>query len=1308
MAGTALVTASTVLMGLVYAVPAQADEPGDHPTDPWLRTVRISLGQEARQDRCQTARAVHYGGPEMKTVANKALSGSDADVDAALKDWNWGPIGQALDRDKEAGDKYGEAFGIRHDKLNKANEPYSGANFFGGREHQAPEFGEDILAFTFGKQRQIYYKWIDNPKPLPGKAALDKAKEVFDAFDTKDDYWASQYKPFAGHELFGIGGSTPGSANDIATFLRFGGFPTKAPEPDSPEFRAEVEQLKVAWAVCDSANPIDHYRALSGVVVDAHTEWEAEYASQAKQRTEIVAAEMEASKQARAATEAMLETIRQAWLADQILYFQKFWAAKPKDDTARPKPAVFTKAAADLTAARNAAAAQVPIADKAVAAAKAAADKANASQNAAWTISDAAKTPRGRGLMYAQQSVQVAKASYAASQAAAKTALTASNAAKATAADSQALLALAKTQSHALNTEFRKAAALEAAAQAKSAAAAADAQAKEAAANATKAKNAQATAEKAEETARVAAATAKTERAKAEKEKATAAAEAAIAASERAKAQEAEARAQSERTAAGNARSAAESAGSTASSKRQEAEAAEHRAYVARDAAVAAEKRKNATDARARALEAAAAAADGSDAAKETRQAATEARAAANDATGAATRARSAANDASTAAVNARAAATRAQGAASRSRSAADNAWSAYMTTYSAAQTAHAAAAEAIDAADAAQTNAKNAEAEAKKAKAASIKAREESIAAKAEAAKTAVWAAKTAGYAFAAGQAAAGARDAAKAVTKAANEAISIGTPYMESDSSAAFAVLVGQTSKTMAEQQAAAATAKAKEAAKAAADAKALADKAAGDAKIAAQAAANAAADAAKALASAAAARTSAAEAEKAAEAAKKADAKTTAYNAQAGEDAFYADSAARDAEGSAAAANRDATDAEKDAASARSAASAAETDASSARSTATQAEKDATAAETAAKNADNASKDADAAVARAEEEARKRAEAEYAQWAKSGGQNAGPDLTADEETLLRELCGQQCVDEFRAAKKIAAGDVIDWIQENGGAILIELFGVDNIINCVSTGDLESCLWALVDVGSVFVGFLKAPAVAKAIYRIVNGIDAFYDAVKKAERTLERYRKLVEKAKKDKKTPKPPCKGKGAKASAAKSAAFKPAAGVSGVSGVSGTSQAAFSAAASSGWIDPVPCEGVTFDDPKRPKLGSDGKYYVKNGDTNVDIYPPDDLGRRITDIDLFEDGVLWEDKTAVGIYLPDIDIWMDKHIGPKFRKYVQARQHIAGYENAPIGMKFTDASINPAFRGPIEKRVNELRKEFPNVDLLLEWPT
>ncbi|WP_371669081.1 hypothetical protein OG985_16290 [Streptomyces sp. NBC_00289] len=1114
-AAVALATATAVLGGLVSAAPANADEPGDNPANPYERTLRISLGAQARKDRCQVGRAVHFGGPETKTYAATKLAGTDDDLRKVVADWNFGEVGQVQQRDDDAGLADLKAFQDRQDKLNIGNKPYAAVNSSGGRDYWAPEFGKDIVAFTLGTQQDLYNKIWENPTPRPGQASLDQARKVLDAFDTGGDAWAAAYKDVAGRELLDTSNLGYSSANDVATFLRFGGFPTEAPEPDSLEFRTEVEALKTAWAACDSGNPIDQYRVLTGPVVQAYTEWEAEYSGQAEQRKAIVTAEAAASKETRVATGAMLEAVRQAWQADQILYWQKYWAAN-KDSALYPTKAELTKATTDLNAAKTKATAQVALADAAATRAKTAADTAGAQQAKAWTIADVAKLPRGRGLLYAQQSVQVAKASAAATQAAAKATLTASNAAKATVGDSQTLLALAKTQAHALNTEFRKTAALEAKTQAKAAAESAAKLATEASANAATAKSARATAEKAEQTAKTQAAEAKRQRGIAEAEKATAERERDTAASERAKAEAAEERAQGDRNRASEALADAQNAGSVATQKLAAATDAELRAYTARNQAVRAEHEKNATASRAAALESAAAAADGTAAAAETRQAATEARSAATEAAAAATRARTAANEATTAAMNARAAATRADGAAKRSRSAADAAQSAYAKTHAAAATAHAAAAEAIDAAASAKDNAKKADGEAKKAQAAAITARKEATAAVAEAAKTAAWSAKTAGYALATAQYAQASRDAATAVTKAADEAITIGSPYRESDTSAAYAVLIGQTSKTLAEQQATAAKAKSDEAKKAAAQAKALADRAAGDAKIALQAAADAADYAVQAVNSAAAANASAAVAATDAAAAKKADANAQKYDQQAGTDAFYANFAANDAESAAAQADREATEAEKDASSARSAASGAEADASAADQVATHAESEATKAETAASNAESAAKEADAAADRAEEEQRKRLE-ELRRGSAEQPADAGSPLSSDEEAALLRMCGQECLDQYRAARDLASLNLLDWVKQNGGAILLDYIGWTDLKNCLTKGDVESCLWTLVNAIGAAVPLTKFPAVGKAVVRISSGVVGFFEKSAKAKKTLDKLRKLAEKARKE-----------------------------------------------------------------------------------------------------------------------------------------------------------------------------------------------
>ncbi|MFD0376946.1 hypothetical protein [Streptomyces sp. NPDC127112] len=1205
MTGTALLTASAVLTGLIQAAPASAV---DIPPDDQPAYRPISLGARARTDRCVGGFALHIGGPEMKQVAAKALAGTAAELASATTlDPQTGqyPLREAMIKDRDSREGSPVASAERRERWEKANYPYWESGTKAGIPQYAPKFDEDIVAFTLGPQRALYYQLGGDGHAVPSKAALDKAKALADELKGQDLNNDVVTKDL----LFDTLGIT--TASDVARYLRLGGYMKQSPAEDSVEFRLEVEALKAAWGACDSRNPVDFYRVMSPIVVTAHVEWEQEYAAQTTPRNEIVNAEVTASTEARKATEAMIESLGQAWLADQILTWQKYWAGQPASASGRPAASVFTQANKDLASARTRAADQAKIAATASTTAKAASDKANTAQNAAWAIADAAKTPRGRGLLFAQQSVQVAKASAAAAEAAAKASLTASNAAKATVADSKTLYALAQTQSHALNTEFRRVAAQEGAAQAKAAAASAATQAKEAAENATTAKAAQATAEAAQETARKAADTAKTERTKAEKEKATATKERQNAAIERAKAQAAEKRAQTERTTADRARTSAEASATTAANKLTEAETAEHRAYLARGKAEDAERDKNATASRAAALEAAAAAAEGTSAADDTRKAATDARNAANTAAAAASRARSDAATASTAAVNARAAATEAKGAAERARASADKAMSAWWDSYAASQGAHAAAAEAISASAAASANAKKAEDEATKAQAASLKASQDAAAARAESIKTAAWSAVTAGHAYATAQAATAARDAAAQAVQPANTAIATGTPYQETDSAAAFAVLIGQSAKSHAEQQAAAATAKSEEATKAAEAAKGLADKAVGDAKLAAQAAATAAADTAAALKSVGAARASAAEAARAADAAKKADDKTKEYSAQTGTDAALAGNAARDAASEATSADNEATEGEKSAVGARSAADAATRDATAANAAAAKSETDATAAEKAAANAQQSAKEADAAAVRAETEASRRIEAERAAWIADGPANAGPALSASDEDLLRKECGQACVDEWHNAMAIAGQDVIDWVKANGAEILLEVIGYTDLKKCLTKRDVEGCLWTLVNVASIVLVVGKLPAVSKAIARVTAGVAKFFEESAKGKKILERYRSLLEKLKRDPANqPKPPCV-----------TVPNPVSGAKGVAAPTSVKQAAAG-------LDPNQCKlpkGVMMPELDKRALKDMREYHFPGGgqvDRTKGLFKPN-----VTDSDLekiFEEGM------------------------------------------------------------------------------------
>lgn len=1231
------------------------------------------LGRQTRNDRCLAGQLLNWGEVETKAVASGLLDGPEGKLHEAVDRGLWsygGPLGEAKYRDEKEVRAYWKAWDTQYTDWAKTLDPLNKYWFLPEKLWRAPEFGEPIRQYLI---HDIPFRYR---LPEATQAAKDRAKKVAEGVGGED------------RKIFDMLGHAHGPG-DIRAFIEHGGYLKAAPEPGTVEFRTEVEAAKVKWAGCDVGTPFDAYRVLGPVITAAYQEWQSELAAQAKARTAIVQAQIQSVRHMRSATDAMVKASGQAWVADAVLQWQKYQNDRRKAKQEVPDASVFRQADAILKDARGKADAEAKRAEQAATAAKGEGAKVAAAQDEAAKAADAIGAPRGRGLEYAQQAAQVARASVAATEAAAKSARTASHATNATVKDSKTLAALAETQAHAVQAEYHRAAAQEAAAQAKAAADSAGRQAAEAKGAMEKAEAAKATAEKAETTARDAAKDASEKRTVAERERDNAKKYRADADAQRNRAAGADKRAQEQRTRAAEALDRARGAGSTAAEKAGAAEDAEDRASQARHDAEVAEQRKAAAQARSKALEAAAAAAQGTEAAKDARSAADEAKADAADATDAASKARHEADEATSAAVASREDAIKATGAAQRSRAASDAAASDAATTRSALATAHAAAAEAIEASEQAARNVRTAEKEAKKAAEAAETARKEAESARSEARQANVTSAEATGHAHATAQAAAAARDSAAEVARPAALAIGLGGPYQEKDSSAGLSVIVGQTSQPLAEQQAAAAQAKAEEAARAAKEARELAVKAAKDAKLAAEAAAAAAEDAARAARYLAETRTYAARAKAAAEAAQRAEANTNRYNEQANKDAYLANAAAGTAESEASAARSSADEAEKDAGSARKAAHAAEGDASAARGVAERADEYATAAEDSASHARDEAKKASDAATRAEADERARLEAERKKAMEAGNfpvpGGGGPDLGTDDEAILLKACGQTCVDDFREARRAASMSVVDWVRENGGEILLEVLGVNNVKRCLGERHIGSCLWGLVDAAGWFTLIAKIKPIGKAIYRVATGISGFFEKAEWGRKTTDRMRRIVERAKAEKPAPeKPGTPGCPAVARSRRSysVAFLPAG-------------------------DPNPCTNkVTFPHKgTRAKLGSDGKYHLKEGDRNSKIDNPNDLGDTITDIDVIDGGVLWEEKTAVH---PNIDpvSWAGKTVGKKLSVYIRARQYIKGYEKAPIGMWFVKSGTTPELRRQVELRLNEFRALHPDVDIRLRW--
>ncbi|MFD7575854.1 hypothetical protein ACFV6U_35905, partial [Streptomyces sp. NPDC059810] len=1117
---TALLTASAVLVGAVQASPVAAAD-----TEPEQDTGfgRNSIGEDRRLDRCLTGVALHVGGPLMKAKAIEGLTGTETLLRETVGDVGWigyGPLGVARDADEDAAGVYSDMVGARRTALDDANKVYRESAWASDdMEWHAPEFGADVTYFTGVTQREIAWQlgWDGHSNASP--EAVARARAVMEENRGKDD-WHDFYVEFMlrDSEVNNTQYTRGTTSSDIASYLRHGGYATETPAKDSPEYRVEVENLKQAWAACDFQNPVDPRRVLNDPVMSAMVEWEQEYAGQAVQRDTIIQAEADAALATREAADDMVEAIGLAWFADQILTWRKYWQDKlaqdPNTILDKPDQAMYDKATADLAKTRTDAAAAVASAKAWAAKATTASQKAATAQQQAWAVADTAHVPRGRGLMYAQQSVQVTRASAAAATAAAKATETAMNAANATVATSDALLAKAKTESHAINTEFRRVAAEEAAAQAKAAADSAEANATAATESASTAKAARTTAEQKRDKAKAAADTAASERAKAETEKATAVAARTKAATERAKAEQAEQRATSQQTTAKNADTAAGTATADASAKRKLADEKAKAAQTAREKATAALRAKQATAARAAALEAAATAAAGSAAAAETRAAATAARTAANEAVQAATAAQTAADQATAAAVSARSAATTAEGAAERAKTSAATAWSAYYTSLGEASSAHAAAATALDASQDAAIRADQAATISENATELARKAQRESDAAATSAAEAVTSAATVVGRAHAAAQAALAARDASKEAITSAADAVALGSPYQEKDSAAAFAVLVGQSSKTAAEQQAAAAAAKATAAAAAAESARQTAAQATGDAKLAAEAAARAASDSVRAVEAATRAQASAAQASDARKGAKDAAGAAAGHVEKAAADALGARTTAGAVSGIAADAAREATDAEKHAAEANEKAGRSSEAALEAAKKAADSEKAAKDAEDKASDAAGDSSAAEEAAKKAEQEQREKNEAAHEEALAAGttpikgGASNWPALGDREEQILLGACGQTCVDDYRKGLAAVSVNVVEWATANGGQILFDQLDAAKVKECLASRDVDDCLWELVDIPSSAVIVGRVPALALAIEKVSDGMRKIF---READDALRRLNELT-----------------------------------------------------------------------------------------------------------------------------------------------------------------------------------------------------
>ncbi|MFJ8770518.1 tectonin domain-containing protein [Streptomyces clavifer] len=126
----------------------------------------------------------------------------------------------------------------------------------------------------------------------------------------------------------------------------------------------------------------------------------------------------------------------------------------------------------------------------------------------------------------------------------------------------------------------------------------------------------------------------------------------------------------------------------------------------------------------------------------------------------------------------------------------------------------------------------------------------------------------------------------------------------------------------------------------------------------------------------------------------------------------------------------------------------------------------------------------------------------------WTRLGGA-ADIAQQQEDEQLLAESCGQECVQKYREAKKLLETSITDWLKDNGLDILLDTFGIDDILKC-SQGDLLKCLWAVTDVGSTLLGagaIKKTGKLTGAIKKTAKELPPF---LKKADEAKQKHRDL------------------------------------------------------------------------------------------------------------------------------------------------------------------------------------------------------
>ncbi len=133
----------------------------------------------------------------------------------------------------------------------------------------------------------------------------------------------------------------------------------------------------------------------------------------------------------------------------------------------------------------------------------------------------------------------------------------------------------------------------------------------------------------------------------------------------------------------------------------------------------------------------------------------------------------------------------------------------------------------------------------------------------------------------------------------------------------------------------------------------------------------------------------------------------------------------------------------------------------------------------------------------------------------WTRIGGP-ADPIQEQLDEKLLNENCppGQNCLQEYRDAKKILETSVTDWMKVNGYEASLNTLGINTILECVKDHDFSSCIEALADAGQTLLGvgaFKKTYRLKKQLDHLARDLPKFLDTLNKARAQYNKLQAII-----------------------------------------------------------------------------------------------------------------------------------------------------------------------------------------------------